>query len=495
MAVNSIPEQFLAACAAYYRTTACASIDTPPGEQREAHLADALTQTAEIATIPSLTALQALLSEASASQQTALRRLYAWGLMMYVRARLWPTQREIHVRQRTTTYLVDEEPIPFLASFAVMAAEKRRDRRAAIEAALCTQLEPINALLATRFQILGEIADTLEYPSPEAMVGTIASVDPAAQEEVALQLLRLTEEVYLDLLTWAGTRRLRLPPGQLKRHDMFALFTFEEYQKYYQPSALALGLKACVRDMGLDPQADGRLIWRERSAHFGPAEALAVQIPDEIVLSYAPIGGVQAADALASACGRALLWALTAPDLPLVSRVLGDAAIPMSNAQWLAETVAHPLWLRHYCAVTVDGNYNLWRRLDRLYRFRRQLGRFLYTRHLYTTASLAGAADAYREIMIDACHVDYPAEYYLLDVDWYYDTLTLMRGWSLAYALPGVLEQQITTDWFRCPDTGVWLRQYWASALMEEVDNLLQHFLGAPWEPSMLGSRLLDEQI
>jgi hypothetical protein len=97
--------------------------------------------------------------------------------------------------------------------------------------------------------------------------------------------------------------------------------------------------------------------------------------------------------------------------------------------------------------------------------------------------------------MIGACHVDYPAEYYLLDVDWYYDTLTLMRGWSLAYALLGALEQQVTTDWFRCPDAGVWLRHYWASALVEEVDSLLQHFLGAPWEPSMLGSQLLDEQI
>jgi hypothetical protein len=327
------------------------------------------------------------------------------------------------------------------------------------------------------------------------MVGDIAAVDPAAQQEVALQLLRLTEEVYLDLLTWAGQRRLRLPPGQLKRHDMFALFTLEEYQRYYQPSVFVPCLQTCVRDMGLDPQVDGRLIWRERQAHFGPAAAVAVQVPDEIVLSYAPIGGVQGADALASACGRALLWAYTAPDLPLASRVLGDVAIPLSNAQWLAETVAHPLWLRHYLAVTVDGNYSLWRRLDRLYRFRRQLGRFLYTRYLYTTASLAGAADAYREIMMDACRVDYPAEYYLLDVDWYYDTLTLMRGWSLAYALLEALEQQVTADWFRCPDSGEWLRQYWARALAEEVDNLLPQFVGASWEPSMLVSRLLDEHI
>jgi hypothetical protein len=38
---------------------------------------------------------------------------------------------------------------------------------------------------------------------------------------------------------------------------------------------------------------------------------LALHIPDEIVLSYAQVGGLKSAEAFASASGRALLWAYT----------------------------------------------------------------------------------------------------------------------------------------------------------------------------------------
>jgi hypothetical protein len=299
----------------------------------------------------------------------------------------------------------------------------------------------------------------------------------------------------VDLLTWATRKHVRLPPGQLQRHDILALFTYEAYHKYYQPETLVPALQACVHDLGLQPSADGRLVWRQRQAVEGPPAAWPLHIPDEIVLSYAPGGGYPYAEALSGACGRGLLWAYTSPELPLLYRLLGERAIAASNGHWLTEITCHPLWLRHYMDVSVDSEYALWRRLDRLYRLRRQLGRFLYTHHLYTSNTLAGAEDAYREIMISACHVNHAAAYYLFDVDWTYDGLNGLRSWSLAYAMLTAMQEQFASDWFRCPDSGEWLQQYWASALSESVDTLVQHLLGVTWEPAWLVETLLDERF
>ena len=315
-------------------------------------------------------------------------------------------------------------------------------------------------------------------------------VEPATYQDSATQILDHTRQVYVDLLTWAARRQLRLPPGQLRRHDILALFTFPAYQSYYQPGTGVPGLQACLRAMGIDPYVDGRLAWRERAAAFGPPAALALHIPDDIVVSYAQVSGLKGAEALASASGRALLWAHTSPDLPLSSRVLGDPALLESNAQLLAELSADPRWLHHAFGVSVDQNYLAWRRLDLLYRLRRHLGRFLYTRHLYTTNSLAGAAEAYRDIMMDACHVDYPQEYYLLDWDWQYTTLTLLRGWSLSDALRRFLREQYAEDWFRNPDAGAQLRQYWHSACGARLEDLREHFLGTAWEADLFAEGL-----
>jgi hypothetical protein len=495
MAMDYTPERLLETCAAYQREVAVIHLDTPPGDLREARLAEALGRVTEACTAPALAALQGQLGEAPAAHQETLRCLHGWALARHIESAVLPVQRELSSRQRTAVCLVDDEPIPLRASFSAMATETRRDRRAAIEAAVCLQLAALNELFASHFSGLTTLTEHLGYASPEALWTDILPAEPAAYHDLATAILESTREVYADLLTWAVRRRLRIPPGQLRRHDILALFTFPEYQAYYQPGTVVPHLQTSLRHLGLDPSMDGRLEWRERAAHFGPPAALALHIPDEIVLSYAQVGGLKAAEALASASGRALLWASTSPDLPLVNRLLGDPAWPESNAQLLAELLADRRWLHHYVEVGVDANYLAWRRLDRLFRLRRHLGRFLYTRYLYTSNSLAGAAEAYRDIMMDACHVDYPQEYYLLDWDWQYTTLTVLRGWSLTYALLEALHEQFAVDWFRNPDAGQWLQEYWHSALGERVEASRDRLLGSAWDAELFAAALRRDDV
>lgn len=493
MAVDSTPEQLVRLCATYQRDVALAHLDTPPGEAREERLAEAMARAAEAYSTATLEALQSQLAAAPPTHQETLRRLRAWALALRVQQALWPVQREISAWQRAAVCLVDEEPIPLRASFHAMATETRRERRAAIEQAVCLQLRALNDLFESQFKGLTALTEHLGYAALEAYWADVLAVEPAAHHDLATHILASTRDVYAELLTWAVRRRLRIPPGQLRRHDILALFTFPEYQSYYQPGTVVPGLQMSLREMGLTPSVDGRLEWRARAAHFGPPVALALHIPDEIVLSYAEVGGLKGAEAFAGASGRALLWAYTAPELSEVSRLLGDPAWPESNAQLLAELLADRRWLHHHFGVSVDSNYGAWRRLDRLFRLRRHLGRFLYTRHLYTANSLAGASEAYRDIMMDACLVDYPQEYYLLDWDWQYTTLTVLRGWSLAYVLLGMLREQFAEDWFRNPDAGEWLRQYWYSALGERLEAVRDQLSGSAWDGELFAIALMRE--
>ncbi len=496
MASTGSPEQLLDACKTYHRNVALAHLDTPPGRVRDARLAEAMVQTEPVCTVPALRAFANLGANAPEALRPAMRRLTAWGLGMHVQQRLRPAWHAAQSRLQGATCYVDEEAIPLRHAFAHMAAERRRDQRAAIEAAVVAQLGAVNESFEAYFEAHRRTGADLGFDSPDGLWYRIADIDAAAQQETATEVLDATREMYVDLLAWAVKQRLHLPFSQLRRHDVLALFTFAEYQQYYQPGALVPAMQACCRHMGLDPNAGGRLTWRERPAHFGPSEALAPHIPDAVFLAYPPISSLKSAGLWASALGRTLLWAHTYPDLPLVHRLLADPAIADSNAGLLAELVAHPDWLRHYLSVHVDENYRLWRRLDRLYRLRRQLGRFLFTRHLYTTDSLAGAADTYRDLMMEACCVDYAPAYYLLDVDWHYESLTALWSQSLTCALMDTLRQQFAADWFRNPDSGAWLRHYWSSALGESVNDLLQRHLDAPeWTAALFAEMLSEERL
>lgn len=496
MASPDSPEQLLDACKIYHHNVALAHLDVPPGATRDARLAEAMAQTEPACALPALRAFANLGANAPEPQRPAMQRLNAWGLGMHARQRLRPAWHAAQARFHGATCYVEEEAIPLRRAFAHMAAERRRDQRAAIESAVVTLLGTVNESFEACFEAHRRIAADLDFDSPDGLWRRVACEDAAAQQDTAIEVLEETRETYVDLLAWAVKQRLRLPLSQLRRHDVLALFTFDEYQQYYQPGALVPAMQACCRHMGLDPNADGRLTWRERPAHFGPPEALALHVPDEVVLAYPSVSGLKGAERWASALGRALLWVHADPDLPLIHLLLADPAIAESNACLLAELVAHPDWLRHYLSVHVDDNYRLWRRLDRLYRLRRQLGRFLFTRHLYTADSLAGAADTYRDLMMEACCVDYAPAYYLLDADWHYESVAALWSQSLACLLMQTLHQQFAADWFRNPDSGAWLRPFWSGALGESVNDLLQRHFDAPaWTAALFAEMLAEERL
>jgi hypothetical protein len=125
MVVDNLLKHILQTCVAYQRDVALIHLDLPPGDAREARLAEAMAHVAEACTPAAIEALQRLRAEAPSAQQDVLQRLQGWTLSMHVRSTLLPMQREIQTRQRTTVCLVDEEPIPLRASFAAMAAETR----------------------------------------------------------------------------------------------------------------------------------------------------------------------------------------------------------------------------------------------------------------------------------------------------------------------------------------------------------------------------------
>jgi hypothetical protein len=488
-------DRWLEACAAYQRAVALAHLDTPLGEARELSLSEALERAIDVWPASELADLGSLIEATPAEQQDPLRRVRAWGVSMYLQGAMLPHRREMLARQRGLTCRVDDEVIPVMSHFAHLASESRRDRRVAIEAAATAQLATLDDAFQAQFEAVRDAAQQLGYNSLDHLWGEISGVDLDAQQEVVTELLEETEVAYVELLNWATQRRLHIPLAQLQRQDMLMLFAFPDYQKYYQPSFLVPSLQACLQNMGIDPQADGRLTWRERDASFGPPVALAVQLPEEVVLSYSAVNGLQASQLCASACGQAVLWAYTSTALPRANRLLFDPAVSMGSAQMLADVVTNPFWLRYYGRFNVDADYLSWQRLDRLYRLRRQLGRFLYSRHVCTSESSADAAEAYRDIMMEACHVDYAAAYYVMDWDWQYTSLAFWRGWSLAYTLLDTLHDHFASDWFRNPESGEWLLQYWSQALTHRVDTVLSGLLGRDWEATLLAEALCEERM
>src|SRR5262245_59532628 len=95
MAVDNLLEHVLRTCIAYQHEVALIHLDVPPGDAREARLAEAMAHGAEACTPTAIETLQRLRTEAPASQQEAGQRLQSWKLSMQVRCHLVPAPGEV----------------------------------------------------------------------------------------------------------------------------------------------------------------------------------------------------------------------------------------------------------------------------------------------------------------------------------------------------------------------------------------------------------------
>src|SRR5678815_4529541 len=95
MAVDNLLEHLMQACEAYQHEVALIHLDVPPGDAREARLAEAMAHGAEACTPAVIETLQRQRTEAPAAQQESVQRLQGWTLRMHIQSALLPMQREI----------------------------------------------------------------------------------------------------------------------------------------------------------------------------------------------------------------------------------------------------------------------------------------------------------------------------------------------------------------------------------------------------------------
>jgi len=67
------------------------------------------------------------------------------------------------------------------------------------------------------------------------------------------------------------------------------------------------------------------------------------------------------------------------------------------------------------------------------------------------------------------------------------------RTCLLTAALLGALHEQFAADWFRAPEAGEWLRQYWDSAMGETVEDLRDRCIGTAWDAELFTTALIRQ--
>ena len=373
-------------------------------------------------------------------------------------------EREIAWENSAVIHSPDGRVIQYQAAPIEIANTKDRKLRLALDSARADLVEKEHSpLRRERLEREKEYIESLgvadNYNSSFEAVTGISLAALAASCE---RFLRDTQAMWDDTLPRVLKKKIGIKASQAKRSDALVLFRASEYDDAFPGNHMESVLRRHVTEMGIDPTANGRIIFDvgDREGKRSRAFCSPVRVPEEVYLVLRPHGGQSDYNTFLHELGHALHFAYASADYPFEFRWLGDNSVTESYAMLFDHRMQERGWLLRYAQLGANRVAEFLRTagFEELHYLRRYCAKFLYERALYSgEVPWEQLPDLYVSLLSNATGFEYSPADAFVDVDPRFYSARYLRAWQLQSVLNEKMTARFDIDWFRNPSAGPWM--------------------------------------
>jgi len=373
-------------------------------------------------------------------------------------------EREIAWENSAVIRSPDGRVIQYQAAPIEIANTKDRKLRLALDSARADLVEKEHSpLRRERLEREKEYIESLgvadNYNSSFEAVTGISLAALAASCE---RFLRDTQAMWDDTLPRVLKKKIGIKASQAKRSDALVLFRASEYDDAFPGNHMESVLRRHVTEMGIDPTANGRIIFDvgDREGKRSRAFCSPVRVPEEVYLVLRPHGGQSDYNTFLHELGHALHFAYASADYPFEFRWLGDNSVTESYAMLFDHRMQERGWLLRYAQLGANRVAEFLRAagFEELHYLRRYCAKFLYERALYSgEVPWEQLPDLYVSLLSNATGFEYSPADAFVDVDPRFYSARYLRAWQLQSVLNEKMTARFDIDWFRNPSAGPWM--------------------------------------
>ncbi len=315
-------------------------------------------------------------------------------------------------------------------------------------------------------------------PTYNATWETMSGISLTALRGECEAFLRETQAMWDELFPFYVERGLGMSPGDVTRADLLALMRAPAFDAFFPPERMEREVRRHVVEMGISPDADGRVRYDtvDRPGKRARAFCAPVRIPDLVHLVLRPHGGQNDWLTLLHELGHALHFGYMDRALPFEFRWLGDNSVTEGYAMLFDHRLKDAGWLRRYTGLGAKEipNFLHSQGFEELHFVRRYAAKLIYETELHSgTVSWDALPDRYVEILTTATGFRYQRADAFVDVDPRYYAARYLRAWQLQAALEEGLRERFDDDWWRNPKAGPWMvNELFAHGQRELADEL-----------------------
>ena len=375
-------------------------------------------------------------------------------------------EREIAWEAAAVVRVDDGRLVPYQRAAIEIANATDRAARLALDRARAGLVErELAPLRREKLQRERDFVERLELG--DGYVGAfqaLSGIDLAALVDECRAFLRDTQAMWDDVLPSFVKASLGVPVREVTRADALALLRAREFDGFFPAATLEESVRRQVREMGMDPTADGRVIYdtAEREGKRSRAFCAPVRVPDEVYLVLRPHGGQSDYTTLLHELGHALHFALARGDYPFEYRWVGDNSVTEAYAMLFDHRMQSAPWLKRYTALAGPHveRYLRVAGFEELHFLRRYCAKLIYESQLYEgTVAWDALPDLYVETLSGATTFRYQRADAFVDVDQRFYAARYLRAWQLQAVLDETLTERFDEDWWRNPRTGPWMTE------------------------------------
>jgi hypothetical protein len=375
-------------------------------------------------------------------------------------------EREIAWEGEAVVRLADGRQIQYQRTAIELANSLDRRERARIEAARAALVErELAPMKRERFQRERDITESLGLADGyNATWELLNGVSLSALRDECAQFLRDTQAMWDDVCPSFVKRVLGMSVREATRADALALLRAREFDQYFPGSDMESSIRRQVREMGVDPEAGGRVRFDtgEREGKRSRAFCAPVRVPEEVYLVLRPHGGQTDWQTFLHELGHALHFANMRPDHPMEFRWMGDNSVTEGYAMLFDHLMQDSGWLQRYTGLekkTVP-EYLRTAGFEELHFLRRYSAKLIYETQLYGGELPWDALpDLYVEQLTSATSFRYARADAFVDVDPRFYAARYLRAWQLQALITETLVERYDADWWRNPRAGPWIVQ------------------------------------
>jgi len=373
-------------------------------------------------------------------------------------------EREIEWENSAVIHSPDGRVIQYQAAPIEIANTSDRTLRLALDQARAKLVKEEHApLRLERLQREKEYIESLDVAGDyNASFEAVSGISLSALGASCERFLRDTDSMWEDTLPRVLKQSLGIKASEAKRADGLALFRASEFDDAFPANEMESVMRRQVLEMGIDPTADGRIIFDlgAREGKRSRAFCSPVRVPEEVYLVLRPHGGQSDYNTFLHELGHALHYGYASPDYPFEFRWLGDNSVTEGYAMLFDHRMQDKGWLLRYTGLGTNrvGKYLRSAGFEELHFLRRYCAKLLYERTLYSgEVPWSELPDLYVSLLSKATGFEYNAADAFVDVDPRYYSTRYLRAWQLQSVLNEELTARFDVDWFRNPSAGPWM--------------------------------------